>query len=268
MSKSTRPRTSRATPARLSAYWVTSKRPLQILAFLLPLVVAYEICLALVLRSERGVQTVTAHKTFLQFFAAFGVAPAHGLYIGGLVLVVVLLIWHLLNRDPTRIDGRALWQMALESMALTLPLLALSQLITRAAPPAALLAFQAPGAGSVSHLDLWSKLAISVGAGLYEELLFRMMLIALLHTILVDMGRASNNLGATIAVVVSAALFTWYHPLGDSQGRLSLQKVAFFFVAGLYFGAVYVVRGFGIVVAVHALYDIITVTLLSGDLEG
>jgi hypothetical protein len=66
-------------------------------------------------------------------------------------------------------------------------------------------------------------------------------------------------MGATIAVLVSAAAFTLYHQ------RHAWPEVTFFFLAGVYFGAIYVVRGFGIVVGVHALYDIITVSLLSSS---
>ena len=71
--------------------------------------------------------------------------------------------------------------------------------------------------------------------------------------------------GSIVAILVSAAVFTWYHPLANAAGTLSPQRVAFFFAAGVYFGAVFVVRGFGIVVAVHALYDLVVAVLLLGE---
>ncbi len=70
--------------------------------------------------------------------------------------------------------------------------------------------------------------------------------------------------GVQIAVVVSAAAFTAYHPLRDATGAFSMPRVTFYLLAGLYFGAVYVVRGFGIVVGVHAFYDIMVVSMLPG----
>ena len=94
------PRTASRPPATIQQYLDTSRRPLQILAFLLPLVIAYEIGLAVLLRSENGVLTNKAHETLLKFFAAFGVAPSSGFYLGGIAVVVVLLTWHLLARDP------------------------------------------------------------------------------------------------------------------------------------------------------------------------
>ena len=87
--------------------------------------------------------------------------------------------------------------------------------------------------------------------------MFRMLLVAVVHTLLVDVGGATDRLGSAIAVTVSAAAFAWYHPLTAPIDAV------FYFLAGLYFGAVYVVRGFGIVVGAHALYDIITFSLSS-----
>jgi hypothetical protein len=208
------------------------------------------------------VLTNKAHETLLRFFAAFGVAP---LYLGGIAVVVVLLLWHVLNRDPWRVDWPSLGAMALESLLLALPLIIIGQFIMRVlAANTTLLLWS--GDQPLAGLGLWSRLAISVGAGLYEELLFRMLLVAVIHTLLVDMAKASNQVGATVAVVVSAAAFAAYHPLRAADGSLSVQKLTFLFLAGLYFGAIYVVRGFGIVVGVHALYDVLTVSLLSpGD---
>jgi hypothetical protein len=254
--RSTR-RSSRSDASSHATYWNDSRRPLSVLIFLLPLILVYELGLALVLRSDRGVVTNYAHEMLLRFFEQFGLSAAGGLYLGGVVIIVVLLVWHLLNRDPWQVNFGTIGTMAIEAIALTLPLLVLGQLIARAASPL----FAGPD--QFDSLDAVSRLTISVGAGLYEELLFRMLLIALLHTVMVDMIGASHQLGLTLAVVVSAAAFTWYHPLADASGRLSTPKLAFYFLAGLYFGAIFALRGFGIVVGVHALYDVVTSLLLS-----
>ena len=267
---STRPRGAAGPAQGAAAYHVASKSPLHILVFLLPLVVAYEIGLALLLRSGEGVLTNKAHETLLRFFDAFGIAATGGLYLGGAAIVVVLLIWHVLDRDPWRIDPVTPALMAIESLVLTIPLVILGVVIggsPDAVVPAAV--NSGPSAApDLATMSISSKLAISIGAGLYEELLFRMLLIALLHTLLVDVAKMSSMQGFGIAIVISAAAFTWYHPLRDPTGAISLRRIGFYALAGLYFGGVYVLRGFGIVVGVHALYDIIVVSLLADPTQG
>ncbi len=243
--------------AWLSAYLVASKKPLTILAFLLPLVVAYEIGLAFTLRSSEGVLTNKAHETLLRFFDMFGISAGGGLYLGGAALVVVLLVWHILTRDPWRVELGTPGVMAAESLMLTIPLIVLAQVILQNFTAEAVAAAPTAGPTSLGELNIWSKLAISIGAGLYEELLFRMLLIAVLHTLLVDVVKLSPTVGGTIAVAISAGAFTLYHPVAG------LGSGVFYFLAGLYFGGIYLLRGFGIVVGVHAIYDIIMVSMLT-----
>ncbi len=55
-------------PSRPPSYAIASKQPLHILAFLLPLVIAYEIGLAVLLSGSEGVLTNKAHETLLLVF--------------------------------------------------------------------------------------------------------------------------------------------------------------------------------------------------------
>jgi hypothetical protein len=263
-------RTRRSLLKAADNYWIAAKRPLPILVFLLPLIIAYELGLVVLLRSEQGVLTNQAHEQLLRFFDMFGLSAATAagaLHLGGVAIIVVLLAWHLLNRDPWKFEGHTIAFMALESIVLTIPLLVLAQIIARtASQPIDVTAWTgAPASGQLAALSPWARITVSVGAGLYEELIFRMLLIALIHTLLVDMGKASHGLGVAIAVVVSAAAFTAYHPLAEPDGSVSWQRLIFFFLAGLYFGGVYAARGFGIVVAVHAFYDTVTSLFLLPD---
>lgn len=247
-------------PARGEGYFLEARRPIQILAFLLPLVIAYELCLAVLLPAGDGlVNTVEAHRALLRFFAVFGIHPTGGLYIGGLAIVLVMLAWHLLTRERWHVDPGVTGLMAVEAVALALPLLVISRIVAGPAPAAAVVAAAAPR--SFADLDIASQMAISVGAGLYEELMFRMILIALIHTLLVDLAGLRHPVGAVAAIAVSALAFTMYHDLHAAGGGISLHRVAFYLLAGLYFGAVYTLRGFGLVVGGHAVYDIITVLL-------
>ncbi len=249
-------------------YRDASRKPLQILAFLAPLILAYELGLAMFLRSREGVLTNKAHETLLLFFDTFGLTATGGLYLGGAAIIVVLIIWHLLARDPWRIDPATPALMAAESLGLTIPLLVLGLVIGGSTAATALSAAARSVPPDLADMSIWARLSISIGAGLYEELLFRMMLIAVLHTLLVDVGKLALPVGAAIAIVISAVAFTAYHPLRDAAGGLSWRRIAFYFLAGLYFGIVYVVRGFGIVVGTHAFYDVLVVSMLSEPTDG
>lgn len=265
-------------------YVAQSRRPLQILIFLLPLIIAYELALIFVLRGDgggadgdvsQGTVTVAAHRAILRLLLEMGFPPTAVLSLGGVVLLVLLLSWHLLRRDPWQIDGIAAVGMCAESILLAIPLLAVAMLLSdpgllaaattpvpsvlAAAPPAPPPGAAGAGAGGGAVLGLGGSLAISIGAGLYEELFFRWMLIAVLHTLLVDVGHIEDRLGTIISVIASAAAFTLYHDLAAPGGGIDWNRAIFLAIAGLYFGAVYAVRGFGIVVGLHATYDIVTV---------
>jgi len=263
----TSPSGTAATDSRPS-YWNTSRKPLQILTFLTPLILAYELGLALFLRSRDGVLTNKAHQTLLLFFDTFGLTATGGLYLGGAAIIVVLVIWHLLAGDPWRIDPATPSLMAAESLGLTIPLLVLALVIGGSTAATALSGAARSAPPDLADMSIWARLSISIGAGLYEELLFRMMLIAVLHTLLVDVGKMALPVGAAIAVVISAVAFTVYHPLRDAAGDFSLRRIAFYFLAGLYFGIIYVVRGFGIVVGTHAFYDVLVLSMLSEPGDG
>jgi membrane protease YdiL (CAAX protease family) len=156
--------------------------------------------------------------------------------------------------------------MYVESALWTIPLLFLILLIDlmlghpgASAPPVA-------AAGDLVGPALQSRpwpprATIALGAGLYEELVFRMIGMAALHLVLVDLFRLKEGTGRLAAVLISAAAFALYHDPSWSGGTVSLKAVPYF-VAGCYFGMIYLQRGFGIAVGVHALYDILVLVIL------
>jgi membrane protease YdiL (CAAX protease family) len=117
-------------------------------------------------------------------------------------------------------------------------------------------------AAGPESLGLLGKVSLAIGAGIYEELIFRMALISLLHTLFVDAMRMGERWGIGIAIAVSAALFAAYHPLGAADGGIDWSRATFFAGAGAYFGVLYILRGFGIAVGAHAAYDLLAVAVL------
>jgi len=104
--------------------------------------------------------------------------------------------------------------------------------------------------------DSLSKLTLSLGAGLYEELLFRVVIVALLSNgarLLFGIGRVSAGIFASI---VGALLFAAFHYVGPLGEPLKLESFVFRTLAGLAFSGLYLTRGFGITAWTHALYDV------------
>lgn len=252
-------------------YLKLSTRPLHVLLFLLPLILFYEAAAAFHLIGAEGVEeTIRARRILGDFFRLFDVG---GIFLPGILVTVVLLLWHILIKDPWRVRGRVLWMMALEALVWTPPVLVLGQVLYKlmsgsigAQPPvnAGIEPLLTLGfaAGDAIERSLVSRAAIAVGAGLYEEMLFRMVAIALFHVVLVDLIGMGSRKGTIVSVVLAALAFAFYHDVALPGGGLNWPNAAFFVFAGVYFGLVYVWRGFGVVVAVHALYDLAVLVFL------
>ena len=234
-------------------YLDASRRPLEILFFLLPFIALYEYELVRVLRSADGLVTNGAHLAILRLFDAFGL-DAVALSLPGLLLVAIFLVQHVLSRSPWIVDLSVVARMFGESAGLAVPLLVFAALLERMTPTA--------GIDDFSALPLAARIAVSIGAGLYEELVFRMALIGVLAFALVELLKLQKPIGVAVAIGLSSLAFAAYHPLRDATGAVSPQRFIFFLGGGLYFGILYVHRGFGIAAATHALFDIATAMLI------
>lgn len=255
--------TSHPLSRRAAGYLDLTARPLHVLAFLLPLIAAYEIGSLLYLGGAVGgiVDNIRAHSMMLALFQEFGVV---GRFIPATLLITVLLAWHLFNRDRWRLRPSYLAGMALESLMWTVPLLVIVALVqlTMGAPAPPAIGGPSASLGQLAALPPEARITISIGAGLYEELLFRMIGLALLHAILVDLLRVEDTFGTLLAITITAVAFALYHDVTLPSGAIHWPKAIALVVAGAYFGLVYVLRGFGIVVAVHALYDVFVLVII------
>jgi hypothetical protein len=247
-----------------TGYLALSQRPLTILAFLIPLIVLYEYGSAVYLSdaAHGTLETIRAHSFLLGFFQDFGLA---GRFLPALALISVLLVWHGLSHQPWKVRPTTPPLMAVESILWTIPLLVLillvEQVLGRGATPTPAAEF-APAA--IAARPWQARATIALGAGIYEEMVFRMIGMAALHLVFVDLARLTERAGRILAVIVAAGAFALYHDPSWSGGAVSASSAVPYFVAGCYFGAVYLQRGFGLAVGVHALYDILVLVILPG----
>lgn len=103
-------------------------------------------------------------------------------------------------------------------------------------------------------------LALSIGAGLYEELVFRVVLVyglIYLFSLLFERKTA-----VIISVILAAAIFSGVHYTGSMGDVFTLPSFLFRMLFGLALNALLVLRGFGITAWTHSLYDVLLVVFL------
>jgi membrane protease YdiL (CAAX protease family) len=137
--------------------------------------------------------------------------------------------------------------MALECLVWAAALIGVARLQERLWPLAA--------AAAVDE-GVLARLVAICGAGLYEEVLFRLLRLPVLAWSFERLGFSTVS-AACWAVVTSSLLFSAAHyvgPLGDS---FAIYSFTFRFLAGLFFALLFSIRGFGVAAGTHAVYDIL-----------
>jgi membrane protease YdiL (CAAX protease family) len=110
------------------------------------------------------------------------------------------------------------------------------------------------GISKAAYNGLLADIVTSIGAGIYEELIFRLILMSLLMILFQNtLGFARKN-SIVVSILLSAGLFGAYHHI---SAPVNWVEFGFRTVAGVYFSILFAVRGFGITAGTHAFYDII-----------
>jgi len=254
-------------PAQPDNYWCATKHPWACVLFVLPLLATYEIGLYVLgqynLRNGADVWLRAA-------LSEVGISPVYG---APCLLVSVLLLWGLLRREGRPTDNVGVWVgMSGESAAYALLLLGVSQglwLVLQQADhvfgqPSHRIAFLqwSADARRSTPEPMWGQIVSYLGAGIYEETLFRLMLYAGLLRLLTWSEVRTSPLAVVLAAFGSALLFAGAHHTGPSGEAFNVYVLSFRTFAGLYFAWLYEVRGFGIAVGAHAGYDVLVGLIL------
>jgi membrane protease YdiL (CAAX protease family) len=164
-----------------------------------------------------------------------------------LAVVAVLLSWHIARRDGWNFRISLLPLMLLESVAWAIPLLGVYFLFSQRTP-------------TYQPVGDWKLMAsLYLGAGVYEELIFRLAAFSLLSFFLIDLARWPVKVATPLIVVISAATFSAYHMLGI--GHVPWQAFVFIALRGVFYGIIFLERGFGLSVGVHTTYDLMFLAL-------
>jgi hypothetical protein len=116
------------------------------------------------------------------------------------------------------------------------------------------------GASPLADAGPFAGLVMSLGAGFYEEIAFRVVLFGLGAKVLrlfaepIPLERA--RLISLGWAVVAALVFSGWHHIGPFGDAFELKAFVFRAVCGLAFTLIYVLRGFAPAVWTHVIYDI------------
>ena len=110
------------------------------------------------------------------------------------------------------------------------------------------------------HVEGFTKgVIISLGAGVYEEIFFRLLLLSIICFVFVKVFKINTLIGSLLSILICAGIFSSMHYTGAIGDSFSVHSFLFRFVAGIILSAIFIFRGLGIAVYTHATYDVLTV---------
>lgn len=245
-------------PQQRHGYFASAKRPIVSLYFVLPLILCYETAKIFV----GGEQLSSGVDLWIHsFLCVLGVGQ---LVILPLLTTAVLLFHHHQSKDHWNIQPATFPKMAGEAIGFGFMLFFLANLFQIAAvasPTAGKLVD--PYHWQIGSAPWWGHVVTYVGTGIHEELIFRVILmlpvIGLLKDAFEDKQTATLNAVIVIGLMFSLAHVDIVNPLGEP---FSVTRFTFRFIASCVFSAIFLYRGFGIVVGTHIVYNVLTLIAL------
>lgn len=279
------------------SYLERTSRPIYAMVFLLPFILFYELgtlCINTDVLNQSQ-ERVVAFVWLQDLLEPLGYGGKLAWAAPPLAVVVILLALQITSGKQWRLQIGDILPMAIECVLLAVPLIVLTLCLSswavphadagrlggtsienQAAEPATC---SAPAACSSPPLlagepaahgaprPLLANIITGIGAGIYEELVFRLILICILMLLFQDILRLPYKNSIVLAVLISAALFSAHHHIDFLSGRpneadpFNMTKFVFRTIAGVYFAVLFAIRGFGITAGTHAFYNIIAVSI-------
>ena len=238
------------------SYYDVSRSPRYSVVFALPLLLAYE-ALAAALAGPRSGSQIRNGADVLLKEAFIAVAGRNGplIFIAAVIGVGIWFVARDMKRTGKGLRPLVFGAMLAESIALAAIFGVVIGFVTMkllgSLHVAAIAAFAQP----IKQLSWSTRLMLSLGAGLYEELLFRVLLVSALAAggrVVFGWGVKGSGVFATI---VGALIFSAFHYIGPYGDPFRLTSFTFRAISGVAFSALYLLRGFGITAWTHSLYD-------------
>ena len=112
------------------------------------------------------------------------------------------------------------------------------------------------GGGLIASQGLGTRAVMSIGAGVYEEAVFRLFLLGGIVAVLNKILGFGRWVAIAAAFILSSLLFSAMHHIPPYGDPLHVGVFTFRFLAGLCFALLFWFRGFAVAVYAHAFYDL------------
>lgn len=278
------------------SYLERTSRPIYAIIFLLPFIIFYEL-------GTFGINTDILNQSQIRVVAfvwlqnlleSVGFGGKFAWVAPPLAVIVILIAMQITSGKQWRFWFGDILPMAIECVLLAVPLIVLTLFLSSSSGSESNIGrlennairihtVAPPSHSSVAYNHLSSatggtdkdeptrpiltNIVTGIGAGIYEELVFRLIMICILMLLLQDALRLNHKNSIMLSVLISAALFSAHHHIDFISGQpnaidpFNWTRFAFRTIAGIYFAVLFAIRGFGITAGTHAFYNIIAVSI-------
>ena len=243
--------------APVKAYLQASQAPIQSAALTLPLLLIYGLGVLLVPEAGNGVDIISiALSAALSHLGNDRLLGYLGFY-GALALADIgLIVW--VSRQ-NKLSVRYFWPLLAESSVYALGIGMLASSLTSDVTHF----LSGPSLSTADdggrQFGLVAGIIVSAGAGLHEELVFRLLGIAGVARMWLGTEWRRLSWGLVAILLGTSVLFSAVHHLVEP---FTLQAFVFRCFAGLLFGSLFLARGFAVAAWTHALYDVWIIVIL------
>lgn len=226
------------------SYFLQTRSSFYSFLFTIPLFFIYEV--GIVFLSKDDILVVRNGADFLMrsILESFGIFGLYGLGAIFLIGFIITYIYFFNDKSNKSIRADYLFIMIFESVCWALILYFLLSKF--------MLVLMNPIGKTITQ-----QVTLAVGAGIYEEFLFRVMLISGLTGIIGFVFLWSEKVRKAAALIIAAGIFSAFHFMGDYGDYFSMELFLLRFFAGIVLGILYIARGFGITAYAHSIYDLI-----------
>lgn len=258
-----------------STYWLDTRRPAVNLVFLLPLLLVYELGVLALSDGHRTPRNGADEWLRAALASGSPLLP----WCLPVILIGVLVAWQNWLNQSWNVRIETLAGMAAESLMFACLLILVGQAADgwmKSGSPSLL-----PESCVLASLA-GTRLVHFLGAGIYEEFLFRLCLLPVGYLVLraLLLPHRWSIAGAVISSSVIFALAHYLSPTADatllsvfSEAVTRVQSsrelwfgFVFRLIAGVWFALLFQWRGFGIAVGCHAAYDVVVGIVLISEL--